>query len=205
MGVDPAFHEVIGQARERVVSVRTVEADAGDVTAGRRLEVVDHLERGTRGQRVGGVQELAVRRARDAADRGDAGIAAIEAYDRLRISLGVPGGSDDLEVERSILLENGFEELGGVSFEKGCFVGQELTARTKYRALIKKRLVPVRFEGPPPLPGTTVKAGEAEAGVMRSTAGDMGLALLRLDRLNAGALIAGKAELHPELPDWLQL
>ena len=64
-----------------------------------------------------------------------------------RLALGVPDGSRDLVVERSTLLESGFEELHGVDFKKGCFVGQELTARMKYRGLVRKRLLPVAFKG----------------------------------------------------------
>ncbi len=67
-------------------------------------------------------------------------------YDRLRLGLGVPDGSRDLVIDKSILLEAGFEELHGVDWQKGCYIGQELTARTKYRGLIKKRLFPVRIE-----------------------------------------------------------
>ncbi|MFQ5773530.1 MAG: YgfZ/GcvT domain-containing protein [Kiloniellaceae bacterium] len=126
-------------------------------------------------------------------------------YDRLRISLGVPDGSRDLEVERSPLLENGFDELGGVDWKKGCFVGQELTARTKFRGLVKKRLLPVEIDGPPPAAGTPVMLGGKEAGIMRSVAGDVGLALLRLEHLERaapGALTAGQARLTARKPDW---
>ena len=82
----------------------------------------------------------------------EAGAAAIEAaglaraeaaeYDRMRLIEGVPDGSRDLAVEKAILLEAGFDELHGVDWDKGCYMGQELTARTKYRALIRKRLMP---------------------------------------------------------------
>jgi hypothetical protein len=123
-------------------------------------------------------------------------------YDALRIGLGVPDGSRDLEVERSPLLENGFDELHGIDWDKGCFMGQELTARTKYRALIKKRLVPVTIEGPAPEPGTQVTAEGKDAGVLRSSVDGVGLALLRLDRLNA-PLVAGEARLIPKKPDWV--
>jgi folate-binding protein YgfZ len=85
-------------------------------------------------------------------------------YDLHRLGHGVPDGSRDLVPQRSTLLESGFEELRGVSFDKGCFVGQELTARMKYRGLVKKRLFPVRVEGPLPPPGAIVLAGEAEVG-----------------------------------------
>lgn len=128
-------------------------------------------------------------------------------YDRLRIWLGVPDGSRDLEVERSILLENGFEELNGVDWQKGCFLGQELTARTKYRALIKKRLLPVDMEGPVPAPGTPVTAGAKEVGMMRSACEGLGLALLRLDKALEPSveLKAGETTLRPRLPDWIEL
>lgn len=125
------------------------------------------------------------------------------AYDRLRLSLGVPDGSRDLPIEKAILLESGFEELNGVDWQKGCYVGQELTARTKYRALIKKRLVPVEVSGPMPAPGTPVMLGEQEAGEMRSGRDGMGLALLRLDALGDGkALTAAGATLTPRKPGW---
>ncbi len=125
-------------------------------------------------------------------------------YDRLRISCGVPDGSRDLEIERSPLLENGFDELNGVDWDKGCFMGQELTARTKYRALIKKRLMPVEIDGPAPAPGTPVTRDDKEVGIMRSSAETIGLALLRLDAVEDAAepLVAGKAKLVPKRPDW---
>jgi folate-binding protein YgfZ len=142
-----------------------------------------------------------------------AGLASLEAkgfvaadaadYDRLRLLQGVPDGSRDLEVEKSILLEAGFDELNGVDWQKGCYIGQELTARTKYRALIKKRLLPVAIEGPMPAPGTPIMQGEREAGEMRSSRDDLGLALLRLDALD-GPLTAGAARVTPRKPDWVK-
>ena len=127
-------------------------------------------------------------------------------YDRLRLSLGVPDGSRDLVVEKSILLESGFDELNGVDWQKGCYVGQELTARTKYRALIKKRLVPVAIEGALPPPGTPVMLGAEETGEMRSGRDGIGIALLRLEALGALSaeqpLTAGAARLTPLKPGW---
>ena len=77
------------------------------------------------------------------------GIAAapLDDYDALRLSLGVPDGSRDLPVEKALLLESGFDELNGVDWKKGCYMGQELTARTKYRALVRKRLFPGEDRG----------------------------------------------------------
>lgn len=125
------------------------------------------------------------------------------AYDRHRLALGVPDGSRDLEIEKSILLENGFEELNGVDFAKGCYMGQELTARTKYRALIKKRLVPVKVEGPLPAPGTKVMRNGEEVGELHSGADGVALAMLKLDAL-AGPLSAGDAKLEPQPPKWMK-
>ncbi len=129
-----------------------------------------------------------------------------EGYDRLRLGLGLPDGSRDLEIEKSILLENGFNELAGVDWNKGCYMGQELTARTHYRALIKKRLVPVAIDGPVPPPGTPVTGAAGEVGIMRSARDGIGLALLRLEAIAAGAaLSAGDATVRPIAPDWLEI
>lgn len=130
-----------------------------------------------------------------------------EDYERLRLEQGVPDGSRDLAVEKAILLENGFEALNGVDFEKGCFVGQELTARTKYRGLVKKHLFKVEVDGPLPAPGTPITLGEREAGEMRTGLDGMGLALLRFERVREAQesgvpLKAGEALLRPIKPDW---
>ena len=131
-----------------------------------------------------------------------------EAYERVRITAGVPDGSRDLVTERSTLLESGFEELHGVDFAKGCFVGQELTARMRYRGLVRKRLLPVLLKGPRPEPGTIIRLGEREAGEMRSSIDGRGLALLRLDRIaeaeqSGTPLSAGATEVVPVKPDWV--
>lgn len=126
-------------------------------------------------------------------------------WDEARIRLGLPDGSRDLEVDKAILLENGFDELNGVDFQKGCYMGQELTARTKYRGLVKKRLMPVEINGPAPAPGAIITAGEAEAGEMRSSCGSVGLALVRLEQFRAGGgagLSCDGAALVARRPDW---
>ncbi|WP_431267514.1 YgfZ/GcvT domain-containing protein [Dankookia sp. P2] len=75
-----------------------------------------------------------------------------EDWDRHRLALGLPEGTRDLVPEQTVLLEAGYDELHGVSWAKGCYMGQELTARTKYRGLLKRRLVPVAVAGPLPAP-----------------------------------------------------
>jgi folate-binding protein YgfZ len=135
--------------------------------------------------------------------------AASADYDALRLSLGVPDGSRDLPVEKALLLESGFDELNGVDWKKGCYMGQELTARTKYRGLVKKRLFPVRLDGPLPAPGTLVERDGQEVGEIRSGLGDRALAMLRLDSVGGGmkgdGLTAGGTRILPEVPDWMRL
>lgn len=124
-------------------------------------------------------------------------------WDRLRLAQGIPDGSRDLSVEKAILLESGFDELNGVDWSKGCYIGQELTARTKYRGLVKKRLMPVAIDGALPAPGTIIRIGEAEAGEMRSGRDGIALALLRLEAVaSGGKLDADGTAVTPLRPDW---
>jgi len=109
-----------------------------------------------------------------------------DAYDRLRISLQVPDGSRDLEIEKSILLESNIDTLNGIDWNKGCYMGQELTARTKYRGLVKRGLVAFRSGTEPAQPGDPVLAGDKVVGEVRSTSGDLLLASVRLDALENG-------------------
>jgi tRNA-modifying protein YgfZ len=127
-------------------------------------------------------------------------------WDRHRLGLGLPDGSRDMAAEGSVLLEAGFDELRGVSWSKGCYMGQELTARTRYRGLLKRRLVPVAVDGPLPPRGTPVSAaGGAQVGEMRSGRDGLGMALLRLDALDGRALRCGDATLTPRVPAWMAL
>ena len=126
-----------------------------------------------------------------------------QAYLAHRIRLGLPDHAD-LETDKTLLLEAGFDELHGIDWDKGCYMGQELTARTRYRGLVKRRLVPVGLKDPLPALGTPVMAGGREVGTMRSGLGERGLAMLRLDSLEA-ELVAGEAILYPEIPAWMRL
>ncbi len=125
-------------------------------------------------------------------------------WDRHRLRLGLPDGTSDMELEKTVLLEAGFDELRGVSWSKGCYMGQELTARTKYRGLLKRRLVPVAVDGPLPEPGTPVLRDGIEVGTMRSGCDAIGLAVLRLDALDT-PLACGEARLTARVPAWMQL
>lgn len=112
-----------------------------------------------------------------------------------RIALGVPETGVELLPESSFILEMGFERLHGVDFRKGCYVGQEVTARMKHKTELRKGLARVRLEGEAPPPGTEILAGDRPAGTLYSTAGDTGLAYLRFDRADAGGLMAGPARI----------
>ncbi|WP_375731179.1 YgfZ/GcvT domain-containing protein, partial [Azospirillum sp. B506] len=145
------------------------------------------------------------------------GIAALDAaglaprdsgdYDRLRLSLGIPDGTLDLIPEKSIPLESRMDALNAISWDKGCYMGQELTARTKYRALIKKKLFPVSIDGLTPEAGTPVTLDGKEAGEVRSGRDGVALALLRLEYVQRAAesgltFQAGPAVLTPREPEW---
>ena len=112
--------------------------------------------------------------------------ASSDAYDAHRISLGIVDSTKDMEEEKTLLLEANFEALNGVSFAKGCYVGQEQTARTKHRATIRNVIYPVRFDGATPEPGTPVIADGKEIGQIRSTRDDLGMARLRVETVEAG-------------------
>jgi folate-binding protein YgfZ len=132
------------------------------------------------------------------------------AYHRLRIGLGVPDAARDLTPEKSILLENGFDELNAIDWQKGCYMGQELTARTRYRGLVRKRLLPMKIEGTPPAPGTPLMLGDQELAEMRSASADgaVGLAMVRLEALAkepSPTFHAGDARLSPAIPGWMRL
>lgn len=117
--------------------------------------------------------------------------APAEAYHTYRISLGVPEGGKDYAFGDTFPHEALLDQLHGVSFEKGCFVGQEVVSRMEHRGTARKRFVRVTSDDPLPPPGTEVRAGAAAIGRLGSNAGNQGLALLRLDRL---AEMTGKGE-----------
>ena len=129
------------------------------------------------------------------------------AYDRLRLSHGVPDSSDDMAVDKGFPLESGMDQLNAIDFTKGCYVGQELTARTHYRGTIRKRLFRVDVEGPTPAPGAAVTLGDKRAGVVRSGQDGIAMAMLRLELValseqSGEAFSAGDAKLTAVAQDW---
>ena len=129
---------------------------------------------------------------------------SLEEYEVHRLKLGVPEGGRDLIPEKSILLESGLDELNAISWTKGCYIGQELTTRTKFLGLVRKRLLPVRIEGPAPDFGTEILLGEVKVGTMCTHADGYGLALLRLEHLKGeDVLQCAEAVLRPYKPFWM--
>lgn len=119
------------------------------------------------------------------------------AYDEHRLSLGVPDAATDIPPETFFPLDCNFEELHGVDFNKGCYIGQELTARMKHRASARRRMLPVTADAALPPPGTTLKLGATDIGELRGAIGKRGIALVRLDRLgNAKEADAGGLIIH---------
>lgn len=132
---------------------------------------------------------------------------AFAAYEDLRLDLGLPDGAQDIEVDRGLLLEHHFEALHGVDFRKGCYVGQEVTTRSKHRGLVKKLLYRVGADAPLPAPGSPLMQGDQEAGILRSVQGRHGLALLRRDAVEKASaenapITADGIAIRAALPDY---
>tara|TARA_B110000196_G_C21055836_1_gene619762 strand:- start:104 stop:991 length:888 start_codon:yes stop_codon:yes gene_type:complete len=100
-------------------------------------------------------------------------------FDYNRLQLKVPNPEIDLEIEKSFLIENNFESLNAIDFNKGCYIGQENTARQKYRGTAKKKLVLVRIYGQNILNGTKIYVNEKIIGTMRSSCKDLGLVTIK--------------------------
>jgi len=116
---------------------------------------------------------------------------------------GLPGPAD-WGSDATYPIEANFDFLHGIDFKKGCFVGQETTSRMKRRGAIKNRMAPIAFCGPPPEHGAEVLAGDLRAGMALSGQAGMAMALLRLDRLEAGPLtLADGRACRVIWPRWL--
>lgn len=148
-------------------------------------------------------------RAADVARTIGADLVDAAAYDAHRISLGVPRGGNDFVYDDAFPHEADMDQLNGVDFDKGCFIGQEVVSRVEHRGTARTRVIPVAFDGPPPEAGVAVMAGETNLGMMGSGSGAVGrgLAALRLDRatdaMAAGTpLMAGGIAIRPVKPAW---
>lgn len=134
----------------------------------------------------------------------------LSSYDQHRYALGIPDGARDMPVDKAILLEYGFDEMKAIDWDKGCYLGQELTARTKYRGVIRKRLVPFTYEGETPEVEASLSFEGNHAGEVRAAASGKGLALLRLSFLKKylaqeGEYVCGTTKIKPFIPPWMQI
>ncbi len=144
--------------------------------------------------------------AAEAAANLGATLAGHQAYNAHRIALGVPRGGEDFAYGDTFPHEADMDQLGGVDFDKGCYVGQEVVSRVEHRSSARSRVVPMAYEFAP-ISGLPVMAGEKEVGTLMSAAKGRGLALVRLDRvadaLALGTpLTCGNMPVHLVKPDW---
>ncbi|MEG6508812.1 folate-binding protein YgfZ [Methyloligella sp. 2.7D] len=128
-------------------------------------------------------------------------------YDSLRIAHGVPAGGQDFQYGGTFPHEALLDQLGGVDFTKGCFIGQEVVSRMEHRGTARKRIVPVSADADLPEPGTEISADGAPIGTLGSVSGRSGLALIRLDRAGDAIskdkpLMAGDVAISLAKPDW---
>jgi tRNA-modifying protein YgfZ len=128
-------------------------------------------------------------------------------YEAHRIALGVPRGGIDFGYGDAFPHEADMDQLGGVDFAKGCYVGQEVVSRMEHRGTARTRAVPVRYQGAAPQPGTPVTAGDRAIGTLGSATDGWAMALLRLDRAAEAVarrepLMAGGATIDLVKPSW---
>ena len=145
----------------------------------------------------------------------------IDNWHARRIAAGVPEGPIDLVPERALMLEAGLDRLGAVDFDKGCYIGQEVTARTHYRGLVKRRLVPIKVHIDTPAVGSDIALDGRMIGTTRSSApmtgldrseGSLCLGLLKLEDIHvidsascdSGALTVGGLPAQLAIPSWMR-
>ena len=139
----------------------------------------------------------------------DLGATLVEAKDHEahRIALGLPRGGLDFQYNDAFPHEADMDQLNGIDFDKGCYVGQEVVSRVEHRGTARKRVVPVTFADFGPEAGVVVRVRETEAGVMGSSAQGRGLAMLHLGRIgdalaSGQPIMSGGIALHPVKPAW---
>lgn len=192
----------------------TPEPDLGVLSSCTPLDAsLEHVEIAVQDPRL---EELGFRMvgdlARMASDYEEKGhsVDGEDVYRDYLLKLGVPNGEADFAPGKAYPLESNFDELNGISFTKGCFIGQEVAARMKHKAVLKKRILPVVSDGAIPEAGTQISAGGAKAGEILSGSGNVGLALMRLSEWQDAVaqdvpLKANSVRLRVNTPEWLNL
>jgi folate-binding protein YgfZ len=128
-------------------------------------------------------------------------------YEAHRIALGTPRGGLDFQYNDAFPHEADMDQLNGIDFDKGCYIGQEVVSRVEHRGTARKRVVPVTYQDFAAEAGVPVRVGDIDVGVMGSSAQGRGLAMLHLgrigDALAAGhPIVSGGVAIHPIKPDW---
>ncbi len=131
----------------------------------------------------------------------------VKIYENLRLSLGVPDGAHDMIIDKSIPLEWGMDELNAISWDKGCYLGQELTARSRYVGQVRKRAFPIEFTNQTSFTtGAKLYSGANEVGELRTHNGKFGIALLRLEALHhSEAIVIDTQPVKVHQPSWMKL
>jgi folate-binding protein YgfZ len=133
-----------------------------------------------------------------------------EIYDALRIASGVAVSGQDYALQDAFPHDVLMDFNGGLSFKKGCYVGQEVVSRMQHRGTARRRVVTVKAETALPPSGTEITAGGKPVGTLGSVVGKGGLAIVRIDRAGeaiatATPLLAGETAVILELPAWTRL
>ena len=133
--------------------------------------------------------------------------ASLDDYHAHRIALGLADSVRDIGSGEHFPHECNFDQIGGVDFKKGCFVGQEVVSRTEHRGNARKRLLPIAFDGTAPESGTDISGNGKSVGQITSSSGNHALGLIRLDRAQSaldaeGTLSAGEQPVAFKKPEW---
>jgi len=142
-----------------------------------------------------------------AASRLGAALVEASEYEAHRIALGIPHGGVDFSYGDAFPHETDMDQLAGIDFEKGCYVGQEVVSRMEHRGTARTRAVPVSFEGAAPEAGAPIVSVNRQLGHIGSAAAGRAIALLRLDRVadalaHGEPLMAGGTPIRLVKPDW---
>lgn len=126
-------------------------------------------------------------------------------YEVLRITLGLADSDGDIGTGQLFPHEANLDQLGAVSFSKGCYVGQEVVSRMEHRATARGRILPVQFDDAAPSRDAAIKSADRIVGSVLSSAGNMALALIRLDRLAEAEqpLLTDGVRVHVHKPAWV--
>jgi tRNA-modifying protein YgfZ len=127
-------------------------------------------------------------------------------YDAARIDLGLADSDGDIGSGELFPHEANLDQMGAVSFSKGCYIGQEVVSRMEHRATARSRILPVTFEGVAPARGSAIKSADKIIGSVLSSAGNTALALLRLDRMTEAMqpLLTDAVRVRVHKPAWIK-